>query len=327
MKPYGSVIVTGSIAYDEIMNFPGMFKDHFHPEKLHQINVSFAVSHLERQLGGTGTNISYALSAANKFLGADTPIMLVAGIGKDGKEFLRFFKKNRIDCRNVSVEQTSYTATGTVITDNHDNQIWGFYYGASQAGKKIDLATFSKTKILLIISANHPDAFLGAQKQAIKNKISYLYDPGMSLTWINDTDLKTGVLHAKYLIGNDYEIAMILKRLKLSIKDLLHKGIAVITTLGEQGVKYQEKSQITNIKYQINTKYIKAFKVKKVVDPTGAGDAWRGGFVSGLVAGWKLLDCLKLGNVIASFAIESYGTVNYKPKDEEIEKRIQQLRN
>ncbi len=316
MNSYSSVLVTGSIAFDEIMDYPGLFENNFHPERLHQINISFALSHLERQLGGTGTNITYNIHLANAYLEEKIPVYLLGSVGKDNEEFVKFFKKNRIDISRCLIDKSLYTGTGKAITDKADNQIWGFYYGANRSAKNIDLKPFAGSHALLIISANHPEAFLHFQNQAIEYKIDYVYDPGMALTWIKDKDLSKGVKHAKYLIGNDYEIAMILKRLKLSIKDLLHKGIAVITTLGEQGVKYEEAGKVYTVQ---------GYKAKKVVDPTGAGDAWRGGFISGLVAGWKLSDCLRLGNVMASFAIESYGTVNYKPKDEEIEKRMKQL--
>jgi len=145
---------------------------------------------------------------------------------------------------------------------------------------------------------------------------TYIYDPGMSLTWIRDSDLKEGVLHAKYLVGNDYEIAMITKRIQLSINESTNYGLRVITTLGEKGVKYEDKS----LKLEV-----RSLKVKKVVDPTGAGDAWRGGFIAGLTNGSPIKECLKLGNVMASFAIEKYGTVNHRPTRKEVAKRLESL--
>ncbi len=313
---YSSVIITGSMAYDEIMDFPGKFVDHFHPERLHQINISFSVSSLEKQLGGTATNISYSLSLALNYLGKNIPVTPLSAIGKDGRSLLDFFKKRKINTDGIFVDQKLYTATGKVITDRNDNQIWGYYYGASKSAAKIDVKKFDNSKNLWVISANHPDAFLHFQKKAIRNNNTYIYDPGMSLTWISDKDLHGGVLHARYLVGNDYEIAMILKRLCVSINQLIEKGIQVITTLGEKGVRFENRS----LKLEVGS-----WKVKKVVDPTGAGDAWRGGFVAGLVKGLPIKDCLKLGNVMASFAIEKYGTVNHKPLRKDIEKRLKSL--
>ena len=306
MNKYTNVYVTGSIAYDTIMDFPGEFKNYFHPEKLHQINVSFVVKKLEKQLGGTGTNISYNVSQiinknlptfAKASVGKQlSKISILGSVGKDGKEFVNFFKKNNIDAGGVIVDKELYTASGSVITDTKNNQIWGFYYGASEKIPYIDFKKLNRETDLLVISANHKNSFLYFQREAIKNKIPYFYDPGMTLTWIKDNDLEEGVLNCRYLIGNDYEIAMILKRIKKTVNGLTGLGLKIITTLGEEGVRYEEKSKIQNSKLQINLKSkiinIPAHKVKKVVDPTGAGDAWRGGFVAGLLITYKTKDCL-----------------------------------
>lgn len=315
-----NIIVTGSVAYDEIMDFPGGFVDYFHPEKLHQINVSFVVDKLEKQLGGTATNISYNAQLAALYTRKPIALQILSSVGKDGKEFIDFFHKHSIDTKGIIVSKRLYTATGKVITDKNDNQIWGFYYGASKEAKNIPLKQYVSEKSLLVISASHSEAFLHFQNEAITNNIDYLYDPGMSLTWIKDSDLKKGVLNAKYVIGNDYEMAMITKRLQISTRQLVHNGISVITTLGEQGVRYEET--VSKV-YKVHK--VKSYMVKKVIDPTGAGDAWRGGFVAGLASGMKLKDSLKLGNVMASFAIETYGTVNHKPTKNAIAKRMKSL--
>lgn len=313
-----SVIITGSMAYDDIMDFPGLFKDHFHPENLHQINVSFAVDKLEKQIGGTGTNITYNAQCAYK--NKTVPIILLGAVGKDGADVIQFLKKNNCNTKGILVDQKQFTATGKVITDKNNNQIWGFYYGASSESKKLQLSKYADKNSLIVISANHADAFLSFQNQCIKNKFPYLYDPGMSLTWIKDHDLLNGVLHAKYLVGNDYEIAMIMKRLNKSISELINNGLQVITTLGKKGVKYESnKSKV----YKVHK--VDSYKVRKVIDPTGAGDAWRGGFIAGLLKKLPLRDCLKLGNVMASFAVESYGTVNHKPTQNQILSRLANL--
>jgi adenosine kinase len=317
------------------MDFPGEFKEYFHPEHLHQINVSFVVDKLEKQIGGTATNISYNISKiinnksqiTNKYqilnnkIKTKQRIMLLGSVGKDGKEFMKFFKKNKIDASGVFVDKKLYTASGSVITDTKNNQIWGFYYGASEKIPYIDFKKINKETDLLVISANHQNSFLYFQREAIKNKAPYFYDPGMTLTWIKDKDLEEGVINCRYLVGNDYEIGMILKRLNVSINQLIDTGIRVITTLGENGVEY----------YDVGAKraspvFVKAFKVKKMVDPTGAGDAWRGGFIAGLLMDYSTENCLKLGNVMASFAIEKYGTVNHRPTKKEIEERMKSIR-
>ncbi|MFH1826917.1 MAG: PfkB family carbohydrate kinase [bacterium] len=316
MSKIKRVLISGSIAYDEIMDFPGEFIDYFHPEKLHQINVSFVVNRLEKQLGGTATNIAYNLSRALNFLNNNTFIKIVSTVGKDGKDFLRFFKKNKIDTNNITQYDNLFTATGKVITDKKDNQIWGFYYGANEKVFDLNFKKIDKNESLTILSATHKNPFLKVQSQIIAHKLPYFYDPGMTLTWITDKDLLKGVLNAKYLIGNDYEIAMVTKRIKKTISELTGYGLQIITTLGEQGILYEEKNKKIEVK---------GYKVNKMVDPTGAGDAWRGGFVAGLISNLELQDCLKLGNVLASFSIESYGTVNHNPKKNEIGKRLKSL--
>ena len=320
MNNYKNVFVTGSIAYDTIMNFPNEFQDYFHPEKLHQVNVSFVVNKLERQLGGTGTNIAYNIRLSNLQTFKPSSVYLLGSVGKDGKDFQKFFKKNKIDASGVIVDKKLYTSAGSVITDTKNNQIWGFYYGASEKIPYIDFKIINKETDLLVISANHQNSFLYFQREAIKNKISYLYDPGMTLTWIKDKDLESGVMNCRYLVGNDYEMGMILKRLNLSINQLIDTGINVIITLGENGVQYYDVGAKCDLPVRV-----KAFKVAKMLDPTGAGDAWRGGFVAGLLMDYSIRNCLKLGNVMASFAIEKYGTVNHKPSLVQINKRMREI--
>ena len=338
MNNYKNVYITGSIAYDTIMNFPHEFQNYFHPEKLHQINVSFVVDKLEKQLGGTATNIAYNIKRANVETLGRSNVFLLGSIGKDGKDFLNFFKKNKIDADGVIIDKKLYTSAGSVITDTKNNQIWGFYYGASEKIPYIDFKKLNKETDLLVISANHQNSFLYFQREAIKNKIPYFYDPGMTLTWIKDKDLKEGVMNCRYLVGNDYEIAMVLKRSGKTIGQLADSGIRIITTMGGGGVEFEERLESSKVQkfksinfktlkpFNLKTIKIPAFKVKKMVDPTGAGDAWRGGFIAGLLMGNSTKDCLKLGNVMASFAIEKYGTVNHHPSKKEIEKRIKQLK-
>lgn len=297
MTKYSDAIVTGSIAFDEIMDFPGKFVEYFHPERLHQINVSFVVNKLEKQLGGIATNIAYNISLVTQ-----KPVKLLSAIGKDGDPFITFFKEHHIDTLNILFEKSLFTSTGKVITDLSDNQIWGYYYGALEKSEKLNLKKSAGKNSLVIISATHAKGFLKVQSESIAMGLHYLYDPGMALTWISDKDLKEGIMHSTYLIGNDYEVAQICKRIKMDVKDFVKKGIAVIITLGEKGVEYHSKDE--SYKFA-------AYKLKNIVDPTGAGDAFRGGFVGGLLEGKSIKECLKQGNALASFAIEKYGTVNH----------------
>ncbi len=313
IKKSVKIYVSGSLAYDEIMDFPDEFKKFFQPEKLHQINVSFVVDRLEKQLGGTATNIAY-----NASLFVKKNIMVHGAVGKDHSALTSFFRARRIDTRLIHTDKKLFTSTGKVITDRSDNQIWGFYYGAAQtAGNTLLPKTVSRNDIV-VISANHINGFLAIQQQAIAQNFTYLYDPGMALTWIDDANLERGINGATWIVGNDYEISSIMKRLKTTEKKLIAGGKILITTLGEKGVTYRDGKQ---------TIAVTGFKTNKVVDPTGAGDAWRGGFVAGLAQNKTIELCLKQGNAVASFAVESYGTVNHKPTITQVTRRMQALRS
>lgn len=305
-----SIIVTGSIAYDDIMNFPGFFKDHFHPEKLHQINISFVVDRLDKHLGGTATNISFNVKRVT-----DTKTYILGAMGKDHRQLTDFFSEFNIDYSGSVIAKDLYTSTGKVMTDKSDNQIWGYYYGAGARGHKIDFMPYSKDAFA-IISANHKDAFLHAQKFCIENSIPYLYDPGMSLTWIDDADMSEGLKHCTFVVGNDYEISQMERRLGKSLEYVVKKDAGVITTLGAEGVKY---------KSSIEEYFVKAYPIDEIVDPTGAGDAWRGGFIGALFEGKNILESLKIGNALASFAVSSSGTANHRPEINEILARAQKI--
>ncbi len=310
LQNYTSIIVTGSIAYDDIMNFPGHFKDHFHPEKLHQINISFVVDEFVKHIGGTATNISYNIKQMT-----DKDVYVCGGIGRDHQQITDFYKKNKINTEGLFIDDKLFTATGKVITDQTDNQIWGYYYGACAKGDKVDFSKLPK-KSFGVVSANHPKAYFHAQNYFIKHNIPYLYDPGMALTFIKDNELLEGINHAMFLVGNDYEIAQIMRRLNKSVHDFIEKGIAVITTLGAEGVLYQDKEKEL---------VIKSFPIKKIVDPTGAGDAWRGGFIGSLVEGREIEESLKVANALASFAVETAGTVNHVVSKQEVLERAKGL--
>lgn len=328
---YTHILVTGSIAYDDIMNFPGVFKDYIDTDKIHILNVSFVVDRLEKQIGGTGINITYNINKiinfqffidliSKKRKKNNLKLKLLSSIGKDGDVILQWMKVQGLDTSGILIDKERYTATGKVITDIKDNQIWGFYYGASQLSKNLKLKSehVSIKNTLLIISATHSEGFLTIQKQAISLGIDYIYDPGMVLTWIKDKDLLTGVLSAKWLVGNDYEIARIFERIKINKKQAINRGISVITTLGENGVMYENKEE---------TYFIPAVKLHKVVDPTGAGDAWRGGFIAGIASSLSVKESLCLGNTMASFAVEQFGTVNHQPQNKQFYDRLEYLIN
>ncbi|MFW5703430.1 MAG: carbohydrate kinase family protein [Patescibacteria group bacterium] len=312
-KSYQDIVITGSMSYDIIMDFPSRFQEHLQPDMLHQLNVSFVVDKLDKQFGGTATNIAYTLG----ILGHPS-IKILSSVGKDGEALILFLKDAGVDISAVLTDTEIYSATGQVITDRDNNQIWGFYYGACANAVHIETAQHADQNSIFVISANHPDAFRHFQKQAIEIGLDYLYDPGMTLAWNTGEGLRAGVEHCRWLVGNDYEISWTLRLLNTTAEELNQKGVIVITTLGDHGVRYQDGDE----QYEVPS-----YHPKDVLDPTGAGDAWRSGFLFGVIQKRPVLDCLLLGNAAASFAVEKYGTVNHTPSLHNIEMRANELRN
>ena len=299
--------VVGSIAYDEIMDFPGQFVDYIHPDKIHQLSVSFGIEKLTKQLGGVATNMAYGLR-----LVGDMRVLLISGVGQDARDFIEFFKKNNIGTDLLQRDDALYCATGKVITDRHNNQIWGFYYGACELGKNISFESIDPKTSLVILSSTHAEAFTHAQSECVKRHIPYVYDPGMVMTFMDPEVLRKGIEHAHMVIANDYEMAHITKATKSSVEQMLARDTIVVTTLGEKGVRYQTKKETIELGVVPNL---------TVVDPTGAGDNFRGGFLGSLGKGSSVKDALAVGSALASFAIETYGTTNHAPTRSEIEKR------
>lgn len=276
------------------MDFPGKFGDHILPDQIHKINLSFIVNKFVRRRGGTAGNTSYALGLLN------TKHILFSYAGKDFDEYRKDFKKLNISTKFVKIAPDVFTTTGFVMTDKTDNQIWGYFYGATDFVPKLKLNTISKKNDLVHIGPSGTKGSMSFVKQCVRQKLSYMFDPGFILTEVTNEDLEMGVKNCKYLIGNDYEIALIQKRLK-NWKSLFKEKI-VVTTLGEKGALIEENG---------NSIKIRTAKAKKVVDPTGAGDAWRAGFLAGLERGFDLKTCGQMGAVTASFAVEEYGTQGF----------------
>jgi adenosine kinase len=301
------IIVTGTLAYDYIMDFPGSFSDHILPEKLHAINLSFIVNKFERHRGGTAGNVSYALGLLQ------TPHILFSCAGKDFDPYKKDFKKFGISLAHVAIDKKTYTSTGFAMTDKKDSQIWGFFYGASENITKLQMKSVANKNDLVLIGPSGATGSISLLKQCIKLEIPFMFDPGFILTQVSDADLSLGVEHAKFLIGNDYEIELIKSRVK-NWKTFFAKK-TVITTLGENGALIYEQDK----KYTVAP-----VTAKKVVDPTGAGDAWRAGFLAGLSQNFSLQTCGQMGSLAACYAVEGYGTQEYTYSRADFTKRYRQ---
>ncbi len=301
------LIITGSIAYDYIMDFPGKFGDHIMPDKIHNINLSFIVSKFERRCGGVAGNISYNLGLLN------THHTLFSYAGKDFEEYKKHLEKNGVSTKNVLIDHKVHTATGFAMADNTHNQIWGYFYGAADNNARLKLNSIGKQGDLVFVGPTGAKGSMCMVKQCIKSKTEYIFDPGFILTEVTNEDLELGVTHANIIVGNDYEITLIKRRVK-KWKSLFKDKI-VITTLGAKGAQIESSGELIKIK---------PIKPKKVVDPTGAGDAWRAGFLAGYQRGFDLKTCGQMGSVASTYAIENYGTQEHYFTTDQFKNRYRQ---
>jgi len=302
-----NIIVSGSLAYDRIMDFPGHFSEHILPGKLHVLNVCFQVNGMREKFGGTAGNIAYALS-----LMGEKPL-ISATIGHDYHRYFDWFLKNGISTKGIKVIYEEFTAGAYITTDLADNQITGFNPGAMKYSSSLDFYRFAPQDTIAIISPGNLADMANYPRICKEKGIAYIFDPGQSLPVLDAKDVSEAIDGCRILISNDYELDLIVKKTGLARKDIVQRAGTVIVTLGEAG------SQVMTAKDKFD---IPVVKPRKVDDPTGAGDAYRGGLISGLVGGKDIDQCARMGSVCASFAVECYGTQDYTFSRDEFEERL-----
>lgn len=304
-----SVIVTGSLAFDHIMSMPGRFRDHILPDKLHILNVSFLMDTMRREYGGTGGNQAYTLA----LLGCRP--RLVAAAGKDFAEYRKHLDGIGVDVSGVRVFPKAYTATGFVTTDQDDNQIWGFYGGAMRLATRVSIRRYLNQKSLVVIAPNDPQAMTNYARQCREKGISFLFDPAFYIPRLSARELRVGVANARVVIGNDYEVGLLMKRARLTEREILRDDVVLVTTLGEKGSVIQQGRK----RYRIP-----AARPQNTSDPTGAGDAYRAGFLAGFLRGFTLDVCGRMGSLAAVYTVEKYGTQTHRFSLRQFEKRYRE---
>lgn len=298
------LIITGSLAYDYIMDFPGSFSDHILPEHTHNINLSFIVNKFAKRRGGTAGNVSYTLGLLS------APHILFSYAGNDFDEYKKALEKLSIKTSGIHIDKDDHTATGFAMSDKNQNQIWGFYYGAASKNKELKLKTVAKKSDLVLIGPQGAEGSLSLINQCIELEIPYMFDPGFILTQVTNKDLQRGLNHAQYIIGNEYEMKLMRDRIE-TFANIIDKK-TVITTLGGKGSTIDSNGK----RYKI-----KSVKRENVISTTGAGDAWRGGFLAGLEKGFDFQTAGQMGAVASSFAIEHFGTQEHMFTKKEFTKR------
>ncbi len=302
-------VVTGSLGYDYIMNFSGRFADRIMPDKLHQISLSFLADKLSKNLGGTAGNLAYTL----KLLGNEPYIISTAG--NDFEDYRKFLEKHGIIHNGIKVVTNEPCGSYHVITDSDDNQIGAFYTGATKYNKELSVAASDKPEFV-VVGPNDPEAMRKFVTECRTNGYRYMYDPAFQIGNFTGEDLRYAIEGAELVIGNDYEIALMEQKLGVSHEELILMGPkAIITTLGSKG---------SIIETRMEAIHVKPAAPKNVSDPTGAGDAFRGGFLAGYLKGFDLQVAGQMGAVAAVYTVEKYGTVTHHFTKDEFIKRYEE---
>lgn len=291
------IVVTGSVAFDYLMTFPGYFQEQILPDRLESISLSFLVDSMVRERGGIAPNIAYNLA-----LLGERPRIL-ASVGEDFADYRSWLENKGIDTRAMKVIPGEFTASFFATTDRANAQIASFYPGAMAQAASLSLAELGKpAPDLVIISPNDPAAMEKYIREAVQLGIPYLYDPSQQVLRFEGDDLKQGISTAYALFVNDYEYGLIQKKTGLSETDLLELVRLMVVTRGENGSTIFADGDM----YQVPI-----IPPNQIVDPTGVGDAFRGGFIAGWSHSLDWETCGMMGAMAATYCLEQKGTQNH----------------
>ncbi|MEU6311879.1 carbohydrate kinase family protein [Streptomyces sp. NPDC047014] len=294
------IAVTGSIATDHLMAFPGRFVDQLLPDQLHTISLSFLVDTLEVRRGGVAANIAYGLG------GLRMEPLLAGAVGPDFAEYEVWLKEHGVDTAPVHVSADHQTARFMCMTDQDSNQIASFYAGAMAEAARVDLhALHAATPLdLVLVSPNDPAAMLRHTEQARELGIPFAADPSQQLARLTGAEVRTLVTGARWLFTNEYESALLRERTGWDHRQVLDQVGTWITTLGAQGVRIDAKDTPTLT--------VPAVPDVHAADPTGVGDAFRSGFLAAV--GWDLplRTAAQLGCAMSALALAAVGSQSYE---------------
>ena len=286
------IIITGSIAYDYLMSFPGKFTEHILPEHLARLSVSFLVDTMEKRRGGCAPNIAYTLA-----LLGERPF-LMATAGEDFGDYRQWLDAAGIDTSLVKQIPGKFTASFFCSTDEVNNQIASFYTGSMANAAELSFRTVADCG-LAIIAPNDPAAMVQYAEECRTIGIPYIFDPGQQCARMSGDELAEGASGATIVICNDYEFELFGQKTGMREADVLARGSALIVTRGEHGC-----SVYTSGGVRVD---VSAVAPHRIVDPTGVGDAFRGGLMKGLALGLPYESCARFGSVAAAYALEHLG--------------------
>jgi len=294
------IAITGSVATDHLMTFPGLFNDSLMADQLHNVSLSFLVDDLQIRRGGVAANICFGMGV----LGGNP--LLVAAVGSDFAEYKNWLEAHGVNCEHVHVSKTAHTARFMCTTDQEQNQIASFYPGAMSESGELDLTEISKEVGglgLVLIGADDPAAM---RKHTLACKalgVPFVADPSQQLPRLDGPQTVDVIDGATYLFNNEYEATLIEQRTGWSADEVLdHVGVR-ITTLGKNGARITSREGI-----DIS---VPVAQEKSIKDPTGVGDAFRAGFLMGLGWGLELQRCAEVGSLLATYVIETVGTQEF----------------
>lgn len=295
------VCVTGSIATDHLMTFPGRFADSLVADKLDSVSLSFLVEELDIRRGGVGPNIAFGMAV----LGLH-PI-LVGAAGPDFADYRSWLDRHGVDTASVRVSEVRHTARFVCTTDSEQCQIASFYAGAMSEAREIELGPIADRVgglDLVLVGANDPEAMARHTDECRFRGIPFVADPSQQLAWSDGDAIKQLVDGAAYLFSNEYESSLIEHKTGWSSDEVLSRVGVRVTTLGKKGARIEIAGQPA-LEVPTPAELVKA-------DPTGVGDAFRAGFLSGLAWGLSHERCAQIGSLLATYVIETIGTQEYE---------------
>jgi len=292
------IAVTGSIATDHLMTFPARFTDQLMPDQLDKIALSFLVDSLEIRRGGVAANIAFGLGC----LGLRP--LLVGTAGSDFAEYRDWLERHGVDTAAVRESTRHHTARFIGTTDVDMNQIASFYPGAMTEDREIDLAELAGRADLVLIGASDPDAMLAFTKQCVQNQIPFAADTSWQLARLDGEQVRSLITGAEYLFCNEYEAKLTEHKTGWTPADLRDRVGARVTTEGARGARVDRAGQPPIC--------VPALPGVQPKEPTGAGDAFRAGFLAAVSWGLSLERAAQLGNLVAALALETVGTQEYR---------------
>jgi len=294
-----NIVVTGSIAYDYLMRFPGRFVEHILPDQLDHVSLSFLVDEMRRQRGGCAANIAYNLA-----LLGERP-RLMGTVGQDFGEYRQWLEAHGVDTSLTREEGDLFTASFFVNTDQDGNQIASFYTGAMARARDLSLRDLETDEVdLVVISPNDPEAMVKYAAECRELSIPYLYDPSQQIVRLSGEDLRRGLEGCHLLVVNEYEFEMLREKTGLSGEDIRSAPArACAVTRGQEGSRIWAEGRA----YEIP-----AAPPRRADDPTGVGDAYRAGLIKGLALNlpWDLTG--RVASLAATYALEAPGPQGHR---------------